>query len=584
MATHFAPLSDRRFPLSADVERGYLPPHNPATQQQPFATHLEPSHAQYDRWENHTAQLSWSSSPHAQRGQTAYNNASISIKRQPYSPLRHECLLPGLATQNYYQQQRPPLRGQQPFEATTIVASPPSIIGPRPTASYALNHFASSSEASPSPRPASGQSSRSFDAPTSSESPFIMPRGPASGTPEVSRSKSTDSSSVKIEQDDGNDYFIMEFCGSSDADSRDEGHIEEEGSGEGEGEFKLGSGRSGAKQPCRLSSGKFPRPFSTGHHVDIRTEVPIRAGSAPEEMKKLMHILRLDPFTMHNGVDRGIVAPSRPEPGPLTEEPIMFEFQLEIHGSDDENEDDIDGVPGLPTGIKLRAFSPDFELDDALGECDTEEKWVDSRDMSSSTTQSDHNVPRTPPPSAKWDFSYPLREVRSPMGARMIKANSNPQVDSQVFSRAGYEGVSGLSASTRPSTYDDHHHRMSQYNRIHQASTSYSQASDVTSPDSYRSTTCAASSTPSSTTSFTSTSTLASPYAFSSVTGSSSSPNFRHQPRVPSEYLPVDQSSPPGSTWSQENTNYAAHSSSANSSAYADAISSLPSSLFSICA
>ena len=60
------------------------------------------------------------------------------------------------------------------------------------------------------------------------------------------------------------------------------------------------------------------------------TEVPLRATHATEEMRKMMGRFRIDPFAIHSGENRGIVAPWCSEACPLEEEPLMFEFQLDI--------------------------------------------------------------------------------------------------------------------------------------------------------------------------------------------------------------------------------------------------------------
>lgn len=60
---------------------------------------------------------------------------------------------------------------------------------------------------------------------------------------------------------------------------------------------------------------------------------PLRATHASKDMRKLMGVFRLDPFTVHNGVrgsPRAWQYGAEEEPGPLAEEPVMFEFQLEL--------------------------------------------------------------------------------------------------------------------------------------------------------------------------------------------------------------------------------------------------------------
>jgi hypothetical protein len=121
-------------------------------------------------------------------------------------------------------------------------------------------------------------------------------------------SDGTSSPPVKMEADD--DCFIMEFSDPSSSQSIDE---------------------------CCLGP---------------PTEVPLRATQASEEMRKMMGVFRLNPFAMHNAGGRGITAPTwdGEEAGPLTEEPQLHEFQVELQGAELDSEEE------------LRSFSPDFEI------------------------------------------------------------------------------------------------------------------------------------------------------------------------------------------------------------------------------
>ena len=93
------------------------------------------------------------------------------------------------------------------------------------------------------------------------------------------------------------------------------------------------------------------------------TEVPLRATQASKEMRKMMGVFRLNPFAMHNGEGRGVMPALWGGGGPLEEEPLIFEFQLDI---------DDDSLVGIPSGAsrslgaedeaQLRSFSPSFEL------------------------------------------------------------------------------------------------------------------------------------------------------------------------------------------------------------------------------
>ena len=63
------------------------------------------------------------------------------------------------------------------------------------------------------------------------------------------------------------------------------------------------------------------------------TEVPLRATQASNEMRNMMNVFRINPFAMHSA-GRGAVPISTccypGEAGPLEEEPLVFEFQLEL--------------------------------------------------------------------------------------------------------------------------------------------------------------------------------------------------------------------------------------------------------------
>lgn len=122
------------------------------------------------------------------------------------------------------------------------------------------------------------------------------------------------------------------------------------------------------------------------------TEVPLRATQAPKKMKGMMGVFRINPFAMHSGSEGKGAAPTVCwEPGPLEEEPVMFEFQLDIVGFGDGEDgeglelEDGGGVGGLDETVEdvleegesqedevlrmpeLHAFAPDFDLQDGFG-------------------------------------------------------------------------------------------------------------------------------------------------------------------------------------------------------------------------
>ncbi|KAJ7247920.1 hypothetical protein B0H12DRAFT_1235155 [Mycena haematopus] len=67
------------------------------------------------------------------------------------------------------------------------------------------------------------------------------------------------------------------------------------------------------------------------------TEVPLRATQACAHMRRMMGVFRLNPFAMHARGGRGVLAPwAGGEAGPLDEEPLIFEFQLNLPADEDE--------------------------------------------------------------------------------------------------------------------------------------------------------------------------------------------------------------------------------------------------------
>ena len=99
------------------------------------------------------------------------------------------------------------------------------------------------------------------------------------------------------------------------------------------------------------------------------TEVPLRATQASKEMRKMMGVFRLNPFAMHNGEGRGVVPAPWCGGGPLEEEPLIFEFQLDVKDDSGDRQFDHAGIPSVspteslePEEAQLRSFSPSFEL------------------------------------------------------------------------------------------------------------------------------------------------------------------------------------------------------------------------------
>lgn len=184
------------------------------------------------------------------------------------------------------------------------------------------------------------------------------PSLPASTTSNISAQ-----TSVKIEPDDPDGCFIMEQPSFADMPDDMMGHS--------------ASARSS---------------YKTGRSAAPPTEVPLRATQASKEMRGMMGVFRLNPFALHSlsvgggegfdgqsglGCDGKVQASWCGEAGPLEEEPVILEFQLDIEGLEVEGEEisptvtigkeDVDlPVENLriqaADGLRLRSFSPSFEL------------------------------------------------------------------------------------------------------------------------------------------------------------------------------------------------------------------------------
>jgi hypothetical protein len=126
-------------------------------------------------------------------------------------------------------------------------------------------------------------------------------------------------------------------------------------------------------------------------------------------MRSMMGVFRLNPFTMHSGEGRGSTAPTwcGEEAHPLDEEPIIFEFQLEL----DEN------VPQILDQPKesLRSFSPDFELHQERDEGDQSD-W---RECHSDSAY-----------ASTWELEYPTNEEQfsssEPSSSSHLQPSSRP--------------------------------------------------------------------------------------------------------------------------------------------------------------
>ena len=149
------------------------------------------------------------------------------------------------------------------------------------------------------------------------------------------------------------------------------------------------------------------------------TEVPLRATQAPPEMRSMMGVFRLNPFAMHSGEGRGIVAPTwcGEEAHPLDEEPIIFEFQVDLEDGD------VTQISEQPKE-SLRAFSPNFELDHGRDELERDQNgW---REYNSESAYAS-----TPP---TWELDYPPNEEQfSSSESEPPATYSQPRQSSRLY-------------------------------------------------------------------------------------------------------------------------------------------------------
>ncbi|KAF8652396.1 hypothetical protein AX16_004424 [Volvariella volvacea WC 439] len=142
----------------------------------------------------------------------------------------------------------------------------------------------------PSTSPASNPSvsNPSFDSSKWSDSLYTLDRSESPPHTPPSPSPPTPPQPVKVEQEDPAGCFIMEL--------------------------------SPPQSHSSLLSQSMAPPM----------EVPLRATQAPEGMRGMMNAFRLNPFAIQNADGRNAPQPCIMEAGPLEEEPVMLEFQIEL--------------------------------------------------------------------------------------------------------------------------------------------------------------------------------------------------------------------------------------------------------------
>ncbi|KAF9078701.1 hypothetical protein BDP27DRAFT_1412648 [Rhodocollybia butyracea] len=150
----------------------------------------------------------------------------------------------------------------------------------------------------------------------------------------------------------------------------------------------------------KRSSSSSPEPSSPPTQAELETqlllsqslapptEVPLRATQACDDMRKMMRSFRLNPFSILTGNGRPTNNESEPVltwcgtiPGPLEQDPVICEWQLEGYNSGLEDElivmDDLQGDSDLPADPKLgedsesqRIFSTSLLISEAASNSD----------------------------------------------------------------------------------------------------------------------------------------------------------------------------------------------------------------------
>lgn len=162
-------------------------------------------------------------------------------------------------------------------------------------------------------------------------------------------------------------------------------------------------------------------------------QVPLRATQASKEMRLMMGVFRLNPFAIHsfnlNGDGESLKENALPSPppswcgevGPLEEEPILIEFQLDLNDSIKKDDPDPDD-PHVPTfsaqdESQLHSFSPEFELQPSLHQDENQESNNDVAWEHIDYEQHHHPHSVDLSSTAVWSFSSSLETPRSSIGA-----------------------------------------------------------------------------------------------------------------------------------------------------------------------
>ncbi|KAH9946866.1 hypothetical protein B0H21DRAFT_822365 [Amylocystis lapponica] len=161
-------------------------------------------------------------------------------------------------------------------------------------------------------------------------------------------------------------------------------------------------------------------------HCEPMPEVPLRATQASKEMRRMMSAFRLDPFAMHNGIRSAAVAapPVGIEIGPLREEPVLIEWQLEI-------EEPHRSPSPTPEWSQRPVFYP-------LEDDREDEKWMPLPNYQSfaSIDSPEFEPLMTPAQSLNWSLGYPGDVSAQPLSifrtSQSVSAQQHLKNDQQM--------------------------------------------------------------------------------------------------------------------------------------------------------
>jgi hypothetical protein len=136
-------------------------------------------------------------------------------------------------------------------------------------------------------------------------------------------------------------------------------------------------------------------PTAHPHTQSAPPEVPLRATQASKEMRKMMTVFRVDPFSFSTGDGKGATGAGAAwyaeGVGPLESEGVLLEFQLDV-GDPDPRLDE----------TELTSFEPAFEPLSTWGGEDT-----DKVEEGTAILVQAQMMPQSPPAIDMWMYPHP---------------------------------------------------------------------------------------------------------------------------------------------------------------------------------